>query len=158
MDITKQVAKHLREVHFGGNWTWVNLKEVLGDVTLQEATAKVPSFNTIVALTYHINYFVAAILRVLRNTPIAAHDKYSFDHPPINSQEDWGKLLDKVWTEASDLAALIEQLPDSKLQETFVDEKYGNYHRNLLGVIEHTHYHMGQIVMIKKMLRANQSN
>ncbi len=44
----------------------------------------------------------------------------------------------------------IEQLPESKLWETFSDEKYGNYYRNIHGIIEHIHYHLGQIVLIKK--------
>jgi len=43
-------------------------------------------------------------------------------------------------------------LPESKLSETFLDEKYGNYYRNIHGIIEHTHYHLAQIVLIKKLL------
>ena len=27
MNLTQQIAKHIREVYFGGNWTSVNLKE-----------------------------------------------------------------------------------------------------------------------------------
>jgi len=33
-----------------------------------------------------------------------------------------------------------------------MEEKYGNYYRNFHGIIEHCHYHLGQIVLIKKML------
>jgi hypothetical protein len=29
-------------------------------------------------------------------------------------------------------------------------EKYGNYYRNIHGIIEHIHYHLGQIVLIEK--------
>lgn len=50
------------------------------------------------------------------------------------------------------MAQLIEQLPDSRLEEIFSQEKYGTFHRNLFGIIEHAHYHLGQIVVIKKML------
>jgi uncharacterized damage-inducible protein DinB len=154
MSQPEQIAKHFREVHFGGNWTSVNLKESLEAVTWQQATTKVYSFNTIAALVYHINYYVRAILNVLRETPLAASDKYSFDLPPIQSQEDWEKLLAKTWADAEDFASLVEQLPESKLWEIFADVKYGNYYRNLHGVIEHTHYHLGQIVIIKKILLA----
>jgi hypothetical protein len=31
-----------------------------------------------------------------------------------------------------------------------VEEKYGSVLRNIMGVIEHTHYHLGQIVLLKK--------
>ena len=157
MNLTAQIAKHFREVHFGGNWTSSNLKDHLADVTWQQATTQVYSINPIATLVYHINYYVSAILKVLRGEPLDAHDKYSFDLPPILSQEDWEKLLDKTWTDAEDFAILVEQLPESKLGENFSDEKYGSYYRNFHGIIEHTHYHLGQIVLIKKiLLQANE--
>ena len=159
MNLTAQIAKHFREVHFGGNWTSSNLKDHLADVTWQQATTQVYSINPIATLVYHINYYVSAILKVLRGEPLDAHDKYSFDLPPILSQEDWEKLLDKTWTDAEDFAILVEQLPESKLGENFSDEKYGNYYRNFHGVIEHTHYHLGQIVLVKKiLLQANEAD
>lgn len=152
MNLTAQIAKQLRDLHFGGNWTWSNLKDQLADVTWEQATTKVYSFNTIAVLVFHTNYFVDAVLKVLRGGPLDAKDKYSFDHPPIQSQEDWDKMLDKVWTDAETFATLIEQMPESKLWEDFSDNKYGNYYRNIHGIIEHTHYHLGQIVLIKKLL------
>ena len=152
MNLSEQIAKHFRDVHFGGNWTSVNLKDSLADLTWQQATTQVYSLNTIAALVYHINYYVSAVLKVLQGEPLNAHDKYSFDLPPIKSQEDWQKLLDKTWTEAKHFANLIEQLPESKLAEDLSDKKYGNYYRNLHGIIEHTHYHLGQIMLIKKII------
>ncbi len=62
------------------------------------------------------------------------------------------KLLDNAWTAAEEVAKLIEEMPDEKLLENFTDEKYGNYYRNIIGTIEHMHYHLGQIVLIKKMI------
>ena len=152
MSTTAQIAQHLRAVYFGGNWTSVNLKQTLTDVTWQQATTKVHSFNTIATLVFHVGYYVSAVTKVLQGGPLDAHDKFSFDCPPIQSQADWEKLLAKTWADAEIFAHLIEQLPDSKLEETFELEKYGNYYRNLCGVIEHLHYHLGQIVLIKKML------
>jgi hypothetical protein len=155
MSLTQQIAKHFREAWFGGNWTSVNLKETLADVTREQATTKVYSLNTIAALVYHMNYYVSAVLKVFHGGPLDAHDKYSFDLPPVVSQQDWEKLLNKTFTEAEHLAALIEQLPESRLWENLTGEKYGNYYRNIHGIIEHTHYHLGQIVLIKKILLQN---
>jgi hypothetical protein len=152
ISITGQIAKSLIEVHFGGNWTCSNLKEHLADVTWQQATTPVLGLNTIAALTYHVHYYVHAALNVLQGEALQSNDKYSFDHPPIHNPEDWERLLNKTWKEATDVAALIEQLPDDKLSEAFTEGKYGNYYRNLQGIIEHAHYHLGQIVLVKKIL------
>ena len=153
MNLTAQIAKHFRDVYTGGNWTDVNLKDTLADITWQQAITKVYSFNTIADLVFHMNYFVSAVLKVLQGYPLDAHDKFSFDHPPVLSQEDWENLLNKTFTDAENFASLIEQLPENKLWEDFSDKKYGNYYSNLHGIIEHNHYHLGQIVLIKKMLR-----
>jgi len=152
MKVTAQIAKLYKDAYFGGNWTAVNLKDVLADVSWQQATTQVYSLNTIVALVYHINYFVTAVTQVLKGQPLEAKDKFSFDHPVIQSQQEWEHFLHEVWQDTEQLAGLIEQLPDSLLEQSFTDEKYGNYYRNLHGIIEHLHYHMGQIVLIKKIL------
>jgi len=58
-----------------------------------------------------------------------------------------------MWEEAKTFIDVIKSLDDSVLDTYLAQEKYGKYHRNLLGIIEHTHYHLGQIVIIKKLLR-----
>ncbi|MFT6417325.1 MAG: putative damage-inducible protein DinB [Dokdonia sp.] len=149
------IAKHFREVYFGGNWTASNVKDQLTGITWQQATTQVYDLNTIATLVYHIHYYITGILQVMDGGPLDIKDKYSFDHPPIESQEDWDRLMTKNNSEAQRFATLIEQLPSERLLDIFVDTKYGNYYRNLHGIIEHTHYHLGQIVLIKKILAKN---
>ncbi len=158
MTVSAQIAKHLREVYVGKNWTWSNLKEHLTDVDWHQAVAKPNNVNSIAALVYHINYFVLAAIGVLQGRPLTAHDKYSFDLQPIQNQQDWDTLVTKALSDAETLASLIETLPDTILCETFFDEKYGSYYRNLHGIIEHAHYHLGQIVIVKKMLQSAAEN
>ncbi len=153
MNTTQQLAKHCRDVHFGGNWTFVNLKDTLADITWQEATTQYQDSNTIAILLFHINYYINPVARVLQGEPLNASDKFSFDCPTITSQEEWEHLIQKALDEAEQFAKEIEKLEESKLFEVFSEEKYGNYFRNLLGIIEHTHYHLGQIALIKKMIR-----
>ena len=152
MELTMQIAKHIRETWFGGNWTGVTLKETLANVTWQQATTQVYSLHTIAKLVYHINYFVSAVMPVLEGDILNAHDKFSFDLPQLTSQQDWEKLLDTTFTNAEKFAVMVEQLPEKKLWEDFSNNKYGNYYRNIHGIIEHTNYHLGQINLIKKIL------
>lgn len=154
MNLSVETAKHFRDVHFGGNWTSVSLKETLADVSWQQAVTKVHSFNTIAVLVYHTNYYVSAVLKVLQGEALNASDTFSFDLPPIQSDTDWKNLLNKTWADAERFASLLEQLPESRFGEVFTDKKYGTYYRNMHGIIEHIHYHLGQIVVIKKLIAA----
>ncbi|MFG0335299.1 MAG: DinB family protein [Maioricimonas sp. JB049] len=153
MKFTEYIAKHLRDVHFGGNWTAVNLKDKLADVTWQQATTPIGSLHTIAAVVFHMNYFVSATIQVLRGGELDAHEALSFDCPPISSKEDWDCLLDKTWADAEELASLIESLPVERLDDSFGHPQYGTYYRCLHGPVEHCHYHLGQIAVMKAMLQ-----
>jgi hypothetical protein len=153
MNTSQHIAKHFKEVNFGGNWTWSNVKDVLNGITWEQSLKQVFGCNSIATLTFHMNYFVEAVINVLEGNPLDANDKYSFDHPPIASQQDWDNLVQKSLANAEKLTALIETVPNSKWDETFVLEKYGTWYRNLHGLIEHTHYHLGQVAIIKKIIQ-----
>ena len=158
MELMTQIAKHFRDVHFGGNWTSSNLKDNLEGMTWQQATTQVHSLNTIATLVFHINYYISAVLKVLEGQPLEASDKFSFECPPIRSQEDWEKLKTKALSEAEQFVILLEKLPEQILGEPFTDGKYGTYYRNINGIIEHTHYHLGQIAVIKKIVSEADDN
>jgi len=152
MSTSKQIATLLRAVYFGGNWTASNLKDQIKDVTWEQALIKVDDCNTIATLVYHMNYYVVEVTKMLEGNPLMAKDKLSFNHPPVESQEDWDKMLQQVWKDAEHFASLIEQLPEDIWWADFNDGKYGNYYRNIQGIVEHLHYHLGQIVILKKVI------
>lgn len=152
MKLASQVAKHFREVHFGKNWTGTSFKEIMEGVTHEQAITKVQDLNTILTLVFHVNYYVAAVLKVFQGEALNAKDELSFDHPQLNSEKDWQAFLDQVWKDAEQFADFVEQLPDDCFDTDFTDKKYGSYYRNIHGIIEHTHYHIGQISLLKKMV------
>jgi len=153
MNTVLQLAKRFREVLLDGLWIAnTNFKDQLSDVTWEQAVAKVGSLNTIAMLTFHIDYYIAGLINVFEGGDLEIRDQYSFDLPPVESHEQWESLLNKLWSDAERFAVLLEQMPDAKMNEVFVDEKYGTYLRNIDGMIEHAYYHLGQITLIRKLL------
>lgn len=158
METSRQIANRFKEVLLNGKWIAnTNFKEQLSTLSWAHATYKVDSLNTIAALTYHINYYIAGVLNVLEGGALEIRDKYSFDLPPIQSQQDWEKLLHELWTNAEKFADKVEQLPDDYLENMFADEKYGTVRRNIEAIIEHSYYHLGQVSLLKKMILQNLS-
>lgn len=155
MQKATQLANRLREVILNGTWIAnTNYKDQLTGMDWQLVTTKVGSLNTIALLTFHVNYYIGGILQVLQGGALTIRDKYSFDMPPIGSQDEWEQLLASFWRNVEQFAALVEQMADAQLDEAFTDEKYGSYQRNIDAMIEHSYYHLGQIVMLKKLLSA----
>lgn len=157
MKKTEQLAKRFREVILNGTWIAnTNFKEQLENLDWEIAISEIESLNTISILAQHIHYYINGIKNVFNGGNLEIRDKYSFDFPAINSDYEWKVFLTKFWNDTENLAELIEQLPDEKLNQSFVDDKYGTYQRNIDGLIEHSYYHLGQILLIKKMILKNQ--
>lgn len=150
--LTGQLARHIREMHFGNNFTGPCLKSLLEGVDCKLANTRVHDLNTIADLVFHIHYYVRAVIKVLEGGPLDASDKYSYDRDPIENEAQWQAMLDEVWQNAERLASLVENMKDADLYEAFIDGKYGSVFRNIHGLLEHSHYHLGQIALIGKMV------
>lgn len=112
--------------------------------------------NSISVLAQHVHYYVNGIKNVFKGGNLEIRDRHSFEFPAIESQSQWNAFLSKFWNDSENLAELIGKLPDEKLNQSFVDDKYGTYLRNIDGMIEHGYYHLGQIVLTKKLLLKDQ--
>jgi uncharacterized damage-inducible protein DinB len=153
MSPSKQIANRIREVFLDGHWiATTNYKKELSKLSWEQATTNIYGLNTVAALTFHINYYLDGILRAVDTGSLDIQDKYSFDMPPVASEEEWSKLVDAFLANAEKFVAFTEHLPSEKLNAPFFDEKYGTYQRNIEAVIEHSYYHLGQISLINKML------
>ena len=156
MENSNQLASRFREVLLTGKWIAnTNYQEQLSTTTWEQATKKIEPLNTVAALTFHINYYIAGILNVFEGGALEIRDKYSYDLPGIQSPEDWEKLRNELLTNSEKFAGYIERMPAEKLESIFVDEKYGTYRRNIEGVIEHSYYHLGQISLLKKLMESH---
>lgn len=152
MNQPNQLANRFREVILNGTWIAnTNFKDQLENMDWQIAITKVESLNSISLLAQHIHYYICGVKKVLEGGDLTIRDKYSFDFPVITSDKEWNAFLTKFWDDAESLATHIEKLSDAKLLESFVDEKYGTYLRNINGMIEHSYYHLGQVLVIKKL-------
>ena len=153
MGNTRQSACRIREVFLNGTWIAnTNYRDQLLNLDWESAIARVGSLNTIAALAQHIHYYIKGVSHVFKGGSLDVKDKYSFSFPPIQSQQDWENFLNSFWNDAEELASLVEQMPEEKGKEFFVEEKYGTYQRNIDGMIEHGYYHLGQIVQMKKLV------
>ncbi len=154
MNLPHALANRLKEVFTEGKWVMgTNFKEQIFELDWQDAIKSVHQLNSVADLTFHILYYINGVNQLLKGGTLDIKDEFSFDAPPIASEQDWLDLKENFSVAANEFINLVEQMDNEKLFKPFVDEKYGNYHRNLDVMIEHTYYHLGQIVLIKKLLK-----
>ena len=153
MKTTEFIAQHLIEVFEGGNWTDVSMNATLRDINYKEATTVTKaSYNTIAALVYHISFYNEIVLKRLQGINPAIGNANGFDLPSTKNEHDWIKLKERCFQSVHALAAAVIKFPEEKLSELTVTG-HSTHYKALHGVVEHAHYHLGQIVLLKKLVK-----
>lgn len=154
MNVREEIARHLLQVHEGGNWTEVSVRETLADVTPAEATRHTAgSPNTIAALLRHLTFWNRVMARRAQGQPTAIGPANGFDGPDPATEADWQTLQADNLRSAQELAAAIRAVPAERLAEPIL-AGYSTAYYNLQGAVEHVHYHLGQLVILKHLVRA----
>lgn len=152
MNIKQHIAQHLIDVHRGGNWTEVNLTDTLKDISLEQAIAITPfSPNSIAMLLHHISYWNRVIATRGQGIQPVINKANGMNVPPLLTQHDWQELKTDNIHSAEELATIIEGYDIGNLFSPILPGHSSAY-KNFQGQVEHVHYHLGQIVMIKKYL------
>jgi hypothetical protein len=148
MKLTEAIAQHFYEVHYGNNWTDASVKDALEGVTWQKASKKIGNANTIALLLFHMDFYNKVVYD--RLVGIKRH----FEHEEsleaeVNSEEDWQQLQQAYFANVAKIHQAILQFDESLL---FEQKTKNTPYKNLHGLIEHIHYHLGQINMLKKLV------
>ena len=149
--ITNELARHIREIHFGNNWSDSDMKMVLKDVTWQQAMATpIPNANSIAVLVFHMNFYLNYVHKHIQEIKYVFEHEDSFKVPAIHSESDWQTLLQKTWADAEAFAQTVEKLSVGDDFYQVIPPNHNSFYKNIHGVVEHNHYHLGQIVLLKK--------
>lgn len=153
LQVSKLISTHLKEAFEGNNWSEVNVRDTVKDITFPEAVTKTKaSPNTIAALLYHMTFYNKAVHERLLGREPQINAANGFDMPPLTSEADWEHVKNEAFSAAEKLAEAICIFPDEKLMDQVPPGK-GSFYKKFHGVIEHNYYHLGQIVILKNLLR-----
>jgi uncharacterized damage-inducible protein DinB len=153
MKLQQFIAQHILDVHNGDNWTEVNIADTLKDVSFEMAVTQTKaSKNTIASLLYHLTFYNEVMLKRLQGNPPANNDDNGFDMPPLQNEAAWQALKQKNISSAYELAEDIKNIPDEKLFEPILPG-YSQTYKSLHGIVEHAHYHLGQMVLLKNLIQ-----
>ncbi|MEL7342730.1 MAG: DUF1572 domain-containing protein [Bacteroidota bacterium] len=152
MNTAQSLAKRLQSLYFGHNWTSTNVQSQLEQTNLELATKKLGEHNSLAALLFHITYYIEAQLKVLEGGPLDAHDRFSYDVPEFPSEAEWEAFKARCLQLAKRYIEAVGALSQEAILHHMADPKYGSWQQNIQGIIEHSYYHFGQMVVLRKLL------
>ena len=153
MKTTHLIAAHIREAYEGNNWTGVSIADIVNTINWQQAQQKtIGSPNTIAGLLHHIYYWNGIMQQRLHGEDPFVPATNGFDVDEFSSESDWDILKEQTHRSFIELAEAVKNFPEEKLNETYAEGK-SDYYKNFQGIVEHAHYHLGQMAIIKNLLQ-----
>jgi uncharacterized damage-inducible protein DinB len=80
-------------------------------------------------------------------------DEYWPKDPEPNDEDEWSNAVDQIESDRAKFIELLED-PEINLFEPLPNERKVNLLREALLIADHTSYHTGQIILIRRLLNA----
>jgi uncharacterized damage-inducible protein DinB len=156
-----RIAEQFRRMIEGGAWHGPSIAEALQRLTAEQAARRpVASAHTIYELVHHVGAWIEEVTRRLEGRAAREPDDGDFPSPDrtVNTAE-WEAVQRRLTERASALLAVMERFDDSRLNEVLRDDREPplaptSYYATLHGLIEHTAYHTGQMLLLRRALGA----
>ncbi|AGC75167.1 hypothetical protein LX97_02455 [Nonlabens dokdonensis] len=147
------LAQRYDDVIFNGKHIAnTNYHAFLQEIDYETAISRDLHVNSIAQLTRHVHYYINGVAQALQTGHLKIKDAHSFDFEPIQNETEWNYIKKIFFKDASTLSKLIKETPEFKLALPFIDEKYGSLERNINMMVEHCYYHLGQMVLLSKII------
>lgn len=129
---------------------------MLQEVDAPTAFVRLAQQHSILELVWHMANWKAFAINRLQ--PAALENLQHFealDWQPLDHRQPslWPQGLQKLQQTQQALITLLQQLPDAMLEETVRERPY-NYRKLLTGILQHDIYHLAQIALLTKVIRA----
>jgi uncharacterized damage-inducible protein DinB len=150
MDEIQRIDEQLRRAFEGQAWHGPSLRELLADVTAEQATAKpVPGAHSMWEIVQHIAAWHEGVRRRLEGERVEL--SADEDWPPVASTPEaaWQEALAVLERTHTELRRTMSRLTDARLQELVIGTD-DSVEVMLHGLIQHDLYHAGQIALLKK--------
>lgn len=149
---SERISKMFVDLYAGNPWIEVTIADTLKHITADMAYKKpAAGINSIWEIVNHLISWRTTILKRLQGSIIPSPPNNYFEPVKDKSQEAWEATLERLNKSQSDWEELLPKLSEEKY-----DEFYPNYGYSVCefvnGIIQHDAYHLGQIVLIKKLL------
>ncbi len=148
MKLTEVIAQHFYEVNYGNNWTDSNVKDSLQGISFEHAIKQIGHTNSISLLVFHMDFYNMVVYN--RMVGVTKH----FEHEEslqveIANEVEWQQLQKTYFENVDKIHTAILNFDDARLFEQVTTN---TPYKNLHGLIEHIHYHLGQINLLKKLV------
>lgn len=152
MSESKRISNLYQSLYDGVPWLEVTLANTLENVTAEEAYRKInPKLNTIWEIVNHLIQWRRNILRRVQGETVVTPDHNYFVPVLDPSEAAWEQSLQNLSKSQEAWNTFFEEFDDTDFEKIYEHNNH-TYYEHIHGIIQHDVYHLGQIVILKKLL------
>jgi uncharacterized damage-inducible protein DinB len=152
MKETERISGLIKALYNGHPWLDVNMMDNLSKLTWQQAGRKVhPRLNTIWEIVDHLVSWRMNVLQRVQGELIKTPADNYFAPVAERSERNWSATLARFQVSQGAWIQFLEQADDEILESVY-PVNHMTYYEQIHGIIQHDAYHLGQIVLLAKML------
>jgi uncharacterized damage-inducible protein DinB len=147
------LADQLKRAYIAEPWHGQSVKELLNKITAEQASARpVSGGHSIWDLVLHMAAWVEIPLRRMDGEKINEYT-YEQDWPTADGKNDaaWKGTVKRLDDAFAAAVKRVEKMSDAELDAKIPGKTY-TAEFQLLGILQHTAYHAGQIGLLKRAL------
>jgi uncharacterized damage-inducible protein DinB len=150
----ERLEEQLRSSFEGGSWHGPSVRETLDGVTAEEAWRHpIPGAHSIWELVLHLAGTYSLVLRRLNGDVMDLSPDEDWPVVEAPTPVNWTAALNVLRSLNQQLRAAVRHFNLETLDEPLGNPKYSAYEQ-FVGVTQHDLYHAGQIVLLRRALRA----
>ncbi|HEY5465194.1 MAG TPA: DinB family protein [Hanamia sp.] len=152
MKETKRITKLFEDLYNSNPWIDVTILGTLKNISSQQAAKKIaPGRNSIWEIVNHIiSWRENALLRVQGNVINTPNNNY-FVEIADTSETAWQKALERLENSQQQWIAFLKTFDEAEFEKMYPTNKM-SYYEHIQGILQHDAYHLGQIVLLTKLL------
>ncbi|MFI5218027.1 MAG: DinB family protein [Bacteroidia bacterium] len=152
MTETHRINKLFTDLYNGNPWIDVTIDETLKNITAVQAAKKVSmQLNSIWEIVNHIISWRENVLQRVQGSVINTPDDNYFTLVKDTSEAEWENTLKKLKVSQQKWISFIENFNEINFEKIYPKNNM-TYYEHIQGLLQHDAYHLGQIVLIKKLL------
>lgn len=151
MKETQRIIQLFEKGYSGNPWIDVNLVDVLQDISPEQAIKKLhPEANSIWEITNHIISWRENVLQRVKGEEMQT-PAHNYFIPLQKGAINWKQTLKRLETSQQEWITFLNDLKEPALEMIYKPNEM-SYYEHIHGILQHDVYHLGQIVMLTKLI------
>ncbi len=140
------------KLYDGDPWIDISLVSVLKNITAKQAAARpLPNCNSIWEIVCHLTSWRQNVLQRIggKTVKTPAHNYVEPITEP--SEKAWANLLKKLEKSQTAWIGFLQKMKKEELEKIYTPNNM-TYYEHINGILQHDSYHLGQIVLLAKLV------